>query len=70
MKYLDTATYDMIIAANKGEFPGGEQLFLGVGIPIENPNLNADAKSAVAEVLEMINDGDIVVAGEVGNLFP
>lgn len=45
MKYLDRASYDMIVDELNGRFPGGEILRLnatndGVGIPAENPNLD------------------------------
>ncbi len=67
MKYIDQATYAMIAAEVKGEFPGGETLTFsvandGVGIPSENPNLNEDALTAVSEAYAKIKSGDIKVA--------
>ena len=75
MKYIDQATYDMIAAEVKGEFPAGETLTFsvandGVGIPAENPNLNEDALTAVGEVYAKIKSGDIKVAdGNDGSLI-
>lgn len=67
MKYIDQATYDMIAAEAKGEFPGGQTLTFsvandGVGIPAENPNLNENAINTVNEVYAKIKSGDIKVA--------
>lgn len=67
MKYIDKATYDIIAAEAKGEFPGGQTLTFsvandGVGIPSENPNLNENAINAVNEVYTKIKSGDIKVA--------
>lgn len=67
MKNIDQATYDMIAAEAKGEFPGGQTLTFsvandGVGIPAENPNLNENAINAVNEVYAKIKSGEIQVA--------
>jgi basic membrane protein A len=74
MKYIDVAAYDMIKAKLDGTFPGGQMLTLdasngGVGIPAENPNLDAAVESKVAEVFDMISSGSIVVAAEQGDLI-
>ncbi|MCK5737441.1 MAG: BMP family ABC transporter substrate-binding protein [Spirochaetaceae bacterium] len=74
MKYIDVAAYDMIKAELDGTFPGGKILTLdasngGIGIPSENPNLDASVESKVAEVFEMISSGSIVVAAEQGDLI-
>ena len=69
MKYIDVASYNMIQAELSGEFPGGQTLKLnaangGVGIPADNPNLDADVEATVAEVFEQIVNGTIVVSAE------
>lgn len=74
MKRIDTSAYDMIKAVLDGAFPGGETLTFnaannGVGIPSENPNLDASVEAEVAKVFAMLQDGSIVVAAEQGNLF-
>ncbi len=75
MKYIDQTTYDMVYAAYYNEFPGGQNFTLGattgsVGVPSENPNLSAETMEIVAEVEQMILDGDIVVQGTVDGLIP
>jgi len=67
MKYIDVAAYDMIKAELDGEFPGGQQLMLdaasgGIGLPIDNPNLDADVEAAVADVFEQIANGTVMVS--------
>ncbi|MDC7244794.1 MAG: BMP family ABC transporter substrate-binding protein [Sphaerochaetaceae bacterium] len=67
MKYLDRASYDMIKHELAGTFPGGTTLRLnatndGIGIPVENPNLDADVEAKVAEMYQMLKDGSITVA--------
>ncbi len=74
MKYIDVAAYDMIEAELNGVFPGGEILTFsaenyGVGIPSENPNLDAEVEAIVAEAFAAMQDGTLVVADERGNLF-
>ncbi len=75
MKYIDVGAYNMIKAELSGTFPGGRILTLdatneGVGIPAENPNLDAAVEAKVAEVFDMIKNGSIVVADEQGDLIP
>jgi basic membrane protein A len=67
MKYLDRASYDMIVDELNGKFPAGQILRLnatnnGIGIPVENPNLSADVQAEVAKVYEKIKSGEIKVA--------
>ncbi len=67
MKYLDRASYDMIVDEMKGEFPAGQILRLnatnnGIGIPVENPNLSAEVQAEVAKVYDKIKNGEIKVA--------
>ena len=74
MKKIGTAAYDMIKAVLDGAYPGGETLIFdasnnGVGIPAENPNLDASVEAQVAKVFAMVQDGSIVVAAEQGNLI-
>ena len=74
MKRIDTAAYDMVKAELDGKFPGGETLTFnavnnGVGIPTENPNLDAAVQKEVAKVFAMLQDGSVVVAAEQGNLI-
>ena len=74
MKYVDVAAYDMIMAELNGEFPGGEKLMLdasnnGVGIPADNPNLDAEVESQVAEVVEMLKTGALMVDPMQGSLI-
>ncbi|AHC15316.1 BMP family lipoprotein [Salinispira pacifica] len=74
VKKIDQAAYDMIEAHLNGEFPGGQILTLdstnnGVGIPAENPNLDADVQAQVDEVFAQVMDGSIVVSAEQGNLI-
>jgi basic membrane protein A len=74
MKCIDQAAYDMIMAENKGEFPGGETLVFdaknnGVGIPAENPNLSREVQDKVAEIFAKLQSGEITVSDEQGNLI-
>jgi len=74
MKRIDQASYDMVKAEKEGKFPGGQTLTFnaandGVGIPIENPNLSADAQAKAKEVFEKIKAGSIKVAAEQGSLI-
>jgi basic membrane protein A and related proteins len=74
MKYIDVAAYDMIEAELNGEFPGGEILMFdatnfGIGIPQENPNLDAEVTDIVAEVFTAMQTGSLVVSDVQGDLF-
>ncbi len=74
MKNIDIVAYDMIEAALNNEFPGGQILTFsaenyGVGIPDNNPNLDAEVEAIVAEVYALIQDGTIVVSAEQGDLI-
>ena len=75
MKYLDRASYDMIQHELNGTFPGGTTLRLnagndGIGIPVENPNLDAAVEAKVAEMYQMLKDGSVKVADtQVAGLF-
>ena len=74
MKRIDTAAYDMIKAELDGKFPGGQILTFdaknnGVGIPDENPNLDAAVVKEVADVYKKLQTGAIVVSAEQGNLI-
>ena len=73
MKYIDTATYDLIKAELKA-FPGGETLVFdaannGVGIPRENPNLDDEVEAIVADVYTKLQSGELVVSNERGDLL-
>ena len=62
MKYLDRASYDMIENELNGRFPGGTVLHLdatndGVGIPVENPNLDKSVTDEVARAYAMLKRG-------------
>ena len=70
VKKIDEATYQIIEAELKGEFPGGQVLRFdakndSVGIPSENPNLSEDTTAKVNEVLEAIKSGEIEVKTEL-----
>jgi len=74
VKKVDQAAYDMIKAEIEGKFPGGQTLTLdaksdGVGLPENNPNLSDDIIKKVDEVFGKIKSGEIVVAGEQGELI-
>ncbi len=74
MKYIDVASYDMIVAELNGKFPAGQILRLnasngGVGIPTENPNLDSSVEKKVADIFDKIAGGQIVVAAEQGSLI-
>lgn len=74
MKYIDTVAYDMVKAEKDGTFPGGETLTFdstnnGIGLPKENPNLQADTITKVDEVFKKMQSGEIKVAGEQGSLI-
>ena len=74
LKRVESAAYDMIKAENDGKFPGGQTLVFdakknGVGIPATNPNLKPEVAKRVAEVLDQLKAGKIVVSAEKGNLI-
>ncbi len=70
MKHIEYAAYETLMAETKGEFPGGETLYLEVGIPDENPNLSADTVAVIEEVKEKLAADEIEVSDVVGDLFP
>ena len=72
MKCIDQAAYDMIMAENKGEFPGGETLVFdaknnGVGIPAENPNFR-EVQISCGDICKL-QSGEITVSDEQGSLI-
>ena len=74
MKYLDRASYDMIVDELNGRFPGGQVLHLdatndGVGIPVENPNLDKSVTDEVAKVFAKLKSGEVTVADKSDGLF-
>ncbi len=74
IKRLDQTSFTIIKAAQEGEFPGGETLTFnaksdGVGIPEKNPNLSKEVQGKVANVLEELQSGRIIVSDKQGNLF-
>jgi len=74
MKKIDTATYDIIVAESKGEFPGGSTLTFdakndGIGLPVDNPNLSDEAVKAAQDVFAKLKAGEITVAAEQGGLI-
>ncbi len=75
MKYIDKAAYDLVYAAYNGEFPGGTNMLLGadtedLGIPSENPNLSDATMEIVAQVEQMIINGEISVQDNAEGLIP
>ncbi len=74
MKYLDRASYDMIVAELNGTFPAGEVLTFtaaneGVGIPSENPNLDKAVTDEVFKVSTMLTSGELTVRASGDGLF-
>lgn len=74
MKRVDQAAYSMVKALKEGEFPGGQTLTFnaknnGIGIPQINPNLTNEIQAKVAEVLEKLQSGKIVVSDQQGSLI-
>ena len=74
MKFLDRASYDMIKAELSGQFPGGKELEFtanndGVGIPLKNPNLSAEAQKRATEAFEAIKSGKVTVAASSAGLI-
>jgi len=74
MKRIDQAAYDMIKAEKEGKFPGGQTLIFdaknnGVGIPENNPNLTDDVVKTVNEIFKKLQNGEIKVSNEKGDLI-
>ncbi|MBN2853225.1 MAG: BMP family ABC transporter substrate-binding protein [Clostridia bacterium] len=74
MKKIDQASYDMILDETFNRFQGGQILTFdstngGVGIPVENPNLDKSVVTKVQDAFDKVVAGTIVVAAEQGNLF-
>ncbi|MBP3710448.1 MAG: BMP family ABC transporter substrate-binding protein [Treponema sp.] len=74
MKFLDRAVFDMIKAELEGTFPGGKELEFtaandGVGIPVQNPNLSAEAQRRANEAFEAIKSGRTTVAASATGLI-
>ncbi|MDW7740034.1 MAG: BMP family ABC transporter substrate-binding protein [Bacillota bacterium] len=74
MKGIDVAAYDMIEAELNGEFPGGQIITMdaknyGIGIPEENPNLDAEVEELVWQAFAAMQDGSLVVSDEQGDLI-
>jgi len=74
MKFLDKSSYDMILDETYDNFPGGQTLLFdssndGVGIPKENPNLDADVVTKVDEAFALVKAGTITVSSEQGSLI-
>lgn len=66
MKRVDTAAHDVAQMTLDGSFPGGEILAFtlsnnGVSLPVENPNLSADALALVADYSAQIISGELEV---------
>jgi len=73
MKRVDVAAYNMVEAAQNGEFPGGKKTTLtladdGVGIPKENPNLTEDIVKEIEAYKDKIVNGDITVPNNMEDL--
>lgn len=74
MKRIDQAAFDLISAELDGKFPGGETLVFdaannGVGIPLENPNLDDDVQKIADETFAKLQTGEISVSAEQGELI-
>ncbi len=74
MKYLDRASFDMIKAELEGKFEGGRSLLFsvkdgGVGIPEVNPNLSSEVQAEVDKIYLKMQNEEIIVSSERGNLF-
>jgi basic membrane protein A len=74
MKYLDRASYDMIQAELNGSFPAGKILTFtaandGVGIPVDNPNLDKAVTDEVTKVFAKMKSGEIKVVAAGDGLF-
>ena len=74
VKKVDQASYDMVKDELYENFQGGKTLTFdakndGIGLPEKNPNLSDETSKKVAEVFEMIKNGEIVVKDEQGDLI-
>ena len=74
MKGIGVAAYDMIAAVLEGTFPGGEILTFdasndGIGIPMENPNLDPEVEELVWEAFAAMAAGTLVVSDVQGDLI-
>ena len=74
VKKVDQASYDMVKDELDENFQGGKTLTFdakndGIGLPEKNPNLSDETSKKVAEVFEMIKNGEIVVKDEQGDLI-
>ena len=66
MKKLDEAVYRALADIQSNQFKGGTTSVLGiaengVGLPTENPNLEANVIETVESVKELIEAGEIIV---------
>ncbi|MFZ5965743.1 MAG: BMP family ABC transporter substrate-binding protein [Bacillota bacterium] len=73
MKRVDVAAYNMVEAAQKGEFPGGKVTALtlkedGVGIPAENPNLSPEIVDEINSFKAKIVNGELTVPATMDEL--
>ncbi len=64
----------MIKAELNSSFPGSETFIFnasnnGVGIPASNPNLDSDVEAKVKEIFKKVQDGEITVSAEQGDLI-
>lgn len=74
MKRIDIAAYDMIKAAYRGEFPGGQTLVFdarnnGIGLPETNPNLDQDVQDKLNVIFTDLQEGRITVSDVRGDLI-
>jgi len=74
MKVIGVAAYDMIENELNGTFPGGQILTFdatndGIGIPMENPNLDPEVEALVAEAFAAMAAGTLVVSDVQGDLI-
>ena len=74
MKDVAGVAYDMVKALADGTFPGGQLLTLGIkedraGIPASNPNLTPEIEAKVAEVVELIKAGKVVISDNGNGLI-
>ncbi len=74
MKGIGVAAYDMVEAALNDAFPGGQMLTFdasndGIGIPMENPNLDPDVQELVWEAFAAMASGTLAVSDVQGDLI-
>ncbi|MBP2636558.1 MAG: basic rane lipoprotein [Firmicutes bacterium] len=67
MKCVNQAAYDMVKSVKEGNFPGGKTLTFnvkndGIGIPAQNPNLQAEVTGKITELVASLKEGKITVA--------